>query len=65
MLKLENVEELVRWIVNHYEVLPLEDEDPLLIELQRVERRAQLQEPRAVVIVLRKKANAPDDPIPV
>lgn len=64
MLKLENVEDLVRWIVNHYEILPLEDQDPILIELQRVERRAQLADPDVILIALRKKSEAPDDPIP-
>lgn len=64
MPKFENAEEMVRWVLRNYEPAPLAEGDPLLTEIQRLERRAQLADPHVLILALRKRQSEEEEPIP-
>lgn len=54
-----SAKEFVDWVTQqgNYELLPLENEDPLLCKIQRVEREGQLSIPGFVLVALRRKSD--------
>lgn len=51
----ESPEAFIRWLLTTCEIAKLDALDPVLTDIQRAERRAQLRDEKLFVLILREK----------